>query len=439
MISLSDKSTLADSVDDFSLRQVPESALQSTGDLTLVRMGFTVSASDLLFGFTIGLYFNFWSAIWIALGYSAIVSVVSILMGIIGLRERTTFALSSRFSFGTQGSKLPSFIIAAIIAGFYGYILGITVDVFPALTPVTLIIYSVILGIVFLVISGLGFKKGLKWVGRIGVPLMLLLVVVADILTVQHAGGFSAIVTAVPKQAGKLGLLTILGLGVSKWMGGATVTPDLLRFARNTKSVVISTIGEFIVGNFGFNLLGLILGLGLGIADLGKAFSLIGISALALLAIFIQSVTVEMNELYAASLALSNVAGIKRFTSNAIVGVIGIVIGYIGVSQGIVASFLTWIGYISYALPAIPGIIIADYFVVQKMHYPKGLEGLPAVNWRAIATYAVSIIISLYVGIYLHDVFWHSLPLISFVIYLLLSIPQIQRNWSSTSTSSMSK
>ncbi|MEM3684537.1 MAG: hypothetical protein QXT39_02605, partial [Conexivisphaerales archaeon] len=155
-----ESSSFSDSVDDYSLKRVPETATQSTADIALVRMGFTVSASDLLFGYTIGLYFGFWQAIGIAFSYSLIISVISILMGFIGLRERTSFALSSRFAFGRNGSRLASLIMAVIIAGFYGYILGITVDIFPNLNSTTEIVYSVILGLVFLAISTLGFKRG---------------------------------------------------------------------------------------------------------------------------------------------------------------------------------------------------------------------------------------------------------------------------------------
>lgn len=433
------KGGLSESSDDFSLRKVPESSLQGTADIALVRMGFTVSSSDLLFGYTIGLYFAFWQAIGVAFTYSAIIAVVSILMGLIGFRERTSFALSSRFAFGREGSRLPSFIIAAIIAGFYGYIIGITVDVFPKGGNIALIGYSVILGAVFLIISGLGFKRGLKWVARVGVPLMVLLVVVADVATISYVHGFGAILSAVPKDAGKLGLPVIIGLGVAKWLGGATVTPDLMRFGKNQRAVYISTLMEFLVGNFGFNFLGLVLGLGLGVSDLGKAFGLLGISALAIVAFVIQSITVEMNELYAASLAVSNTFGIKRFTTNLAVGIIGIFIGWYGVSQGIITSFLTFIGYISYALPIIPGIMIADYFIVRKMHYPEGFEGLKPINWRAIAAFFVTLVINLYLGLYLKDTLWHSLPLISFFIYILLSIPQTMQSWSKASIATQAK
>ncbi len=420
---------VADKYDDYSLRTVPESQIKSTWDIALVRMGVTVSASDLVFGYTLGLYFTFTNALLIAVAYSAIIAVISILMGIIGVRERTTFALSSRFAFGREGSRLPSLVMAVIIAAFYGYILGITVDVFPKAGLAGQIGYSVGLGIIFLIISGLGFERGLKWVGRFGVPLMIILVVVAVIVTVSDAGGFGAIVNAVPQKAGAMALPAIIGLGVAKWLAGATITPDLLRFGRNTGTVVTTTVAEFFVGNLGFNLLGLILGLGLGASDLGIAFGLIGMTWLATIAFVVQSITVEMNELYAASLATSNAIGLRRTATNIIVGIIGIGIGFYGISQGIIASFLTFIGYVGYALPAIPAIIIADYFIVQRMRYPAGLSGLPAVNWRAIAAFFLTIGINLYLGLGAGDTLWHSLPLIGGVIYILLSIPQMRQTW----------
>jgi cytosine permease len=324
---------------------------------------------------------------------------------------------------------LPSIILALVIAGFYGYILGITVDVLPGLNPATEALYSIVLGVLFLAIAGLGFDKGLKWVARLGVPLMIVLVLVADWITIGHAGGFGAIVNATPAQAGQMALATILGLGVAKWLTGAVVTPDLMRFGKSGWAVVSTTVAEFIVGNFGFNFLGLLLGLGLGASDLGRAFGLIGVTVLASVAFLIQSFTVEMNELYAASLAVSNALGVKRFVTNAVVGLIGIVIAYWGVSQGIINSFLGFIGYVSYAVPPMAGIMIADYFVVQRMSYAAPLERVAPVNWRAIWAFVISVAISLYLGLALQDQLWHSLPLIGFVVYILFSIPQTMRAW----------
>ena len=58
-----------------------------------------------------------------------------------------------------------------------------------------------------------------------------------------------------------------------------------------------------------------------------------------------------MNELYAASVAASNAIGMRRTVTNVIVGIIGIGIGFYGISQGIIATFLTFIGYVGWATP----------------------------------------------------------------------------------------
>jgi cytosine permease len=278
-------------------------------------------------------------------------------------------------------------------------------------------------------VSALGFARGLKWIGRVGVPLMVVLVIVADAVTITHDHGFGAIVHARPALAGKISLAVILGAGIAKWTGGAAISADVMRFARSTRALFTSTAAEFLVGNFGFNLLGLILGLGLRSSDLGAALGLVGLTWLATVAFLVQGITVETNELYAASLASSNALGLSRRTSNIAVGVIGVIIGYIGLSHGATASFLTFINYISYALPAIPGIILADYFVVSRMRYRTALADLAAVNWRAVTAYIAAVALSLVTGLGLGDPVWRILPLFGFVIYLAVSIPQVAAAW----------
>lgn len=419
------------STEDYADGRVPESQTQRTWDISLVRMGLTVSASDLVFGYTIGLYFGFWQAVLISLVISLVIAVVSVGMGMIGFRERITFALTTRFAFGREGSRLPSLVMAVVIALFYGYILGITVAVFPGANNTGLqLVYCIVLGAIYLVISGFGFAKGLKWMGRIGVPLMVALVVVADILTITHAGGIGAILDAQPQKAGGIALAALVGSGISKWMAGATISADITRFGRSASSVWTTTFAEFVVGNFGFNLLGLILGLGLRTSDLGAAFGIIGLTWLASIAFFVQSVTVETNELYAASLATANGAGLSRRTTNLVVALLGVVIGFYGVSQGIIASFLTFIGYLGYALPVIPGIILVDYYVVHRMNYSMALDRLPAVNVRAVAAFFVTVALNIVTGL-MGDSFWHVLPLFGGVVYLLFSLPQTAAAWRS--------
>ena len=203
-----------------------------------------------------------------------------------------------------------------------------------------------------------------------------------------------------------------------------------MRFGRSPRALFASTAAEFLVGNFGFNLLGLILGLGLRSSDLGTALGLVGLTWLATVAFLVQGITVETNELYAASLASSNALGLSRRTSNIAVGVIGVIIGYIGLSHGATTNFLTFINYVSYALPRHPryhpGRLLHR---LPGMRYRTALADLPAVNWRAVTAYIAAVALSLLTGLDLGDPVWRILPLFGFVIYLVMSIPQVAAAW----------
>lgn len=93
--------------EEYAASELPASERRSTLSITLVRMGYTVSATDLLFGMSLGLYFNFWMAVYVALLSSIAICAVSILVGLIGQREGLTTALIARMTFGREGSRIP--------------------------------------------------------------------------------------------------------------------------------------------------------------------------------------------------------------------------------------------------------------------------------------------------------------------------------------------
>lgn len=416
--------------EEYAASELPASERRSTLSITLVRMGYTVSATDLLFGMSLGLYFNFWMAVYVALLSSIAICAVSILVGLIGQREGLTTALIARMTFGREGSRIPSLVIAIISVGFVGYSTAITVDVLPGHTHAYWLVYIIALSAIYTVLSSVGFAKGLTWVGRISVPLMIVAVLVAVIAAINHAGGWSHIVNGEPAQPGKLGIMTMIALGTAKWMQGATVSPDITRFAKRPGAVYTTTIAEFLVGNLGFNMLGIILGLAVGTGNMGAAFTTVGVGALASVAIFVQGFPHEVNNLYAGSLAGRNALDIPRLYVNLISGVLAAGLAYYGLTQGLLQSFLKYLGYLAYAMPLIPGIMIADYFFVRRGRYSHRVADAEAVNWRAVAAFAIGLGLNLYLGMVANDALWHTLPVIGFVLYLLFSWRQLMEAWS---------
>jgi cytosine permease len=416
--------------EEYAASELPASERHSTLSITLVRMGYTVSATDLLFGMSLGLYFDFWTALYVALLSSIAICAVSILVGLIGQREGLTTALITRMTFGREGSRIPSLVIAAISVGFVGYSTAITADVLPGKDHAYWLVYIVALSVAYTLLSSVGFAKGLTWVGRISVPLMIIAVLVAVVAAINHAGGWSQIVNGAPAQPGKLGIVTMIALGTAKWMQGATVSPDITRFAKGASAVYTTTIAEFLIGNLGFNLLGIILGLAVGTGNMGQAFNTVGVGALATIAIFVQGFPHEVNNLYAGSLAGRNALDIPRLYVNLASGVLAAALAYYGLTQGLLQSFLRYLGYLAYAMPLIPGIMIADYFFICRGRYSRQVADADAVNWRAVAAFVIGLGINLYLGLVTNDALWHTLPVIGFVLYLLFSWRQLMAAWS---------
>lgn len=423
--------TAVRATEEYAASELPESERRSTLSITLVRMGYTVSATDLLFGMSLGLYFPFWTAMGVTLVSSLAICVISILAGLIGQREGLTAALITRMTFGREGSRIPSLVIAAISVGFVGYSTAITADVLPGHSHAIWLIYIVVLSAVYTGLSTAGFARGLTWVGRISVPLMTVAVLVAVVAALSHAGGWSAIVNATPVHAGRMSIVTMIALGTAKWMQGATVSPDITRFARGPGAVYTTTIAEFLVGNFGFNLFGVVLGLAVGTGDMGAAFSTIGVGALGAIAIFVQGFPHEVNNLYAGSLAGRNALGIPRLHVNVLSGILAAALAWYGLTEGLLQSFLKYLGYLAYAMPLIPGIMIADYFFVQRGRYTTLVADAEAINWRAVWAFAIGLAINLYLGLVAKATLLYALPLIGFVLYLAFSWRQFAAAWSS--------
>jgi cytosine permease len=415
--------------EDYAASEVPTSEQRPTLSIALVRMGYTVSATDLLFGMSLGLYFDFWTALAVALLSSVAICIVSVLCGLIGQREGLTTALVTRLTFGREGSRIPAFVLAIIAIGFVGYSTAITASVLPGSSTEVRLAYVIILSAAYTFLSLVGFGKGLTWVGRISIPLMTVVVLIAATAAIVHAGGLNAILHAVPAQAGKASIVTMIALGTAKWIQGATVSPDITRFAKGPAAVYTTTVAEFIIGNFGFNLLGIVLSLAVPTSNMSQAFTTVGVGALAAVAVFVQGFPHEVNNLYTGSLAGRSALSIPRLYVNVAGGILVAALACYGLMQGVLQSFLVFLGYLAYVVPLIPGIMIADYFIVHRGRYPHRVADAEAVNWRAVVAFAIGLAINLYIGLVGGDSIWHTLPIISFVLYLVFSVRQIQAAW----------
>lgn len=113
--------TVAEKYDDYALERVPEKEKKHWFAIATMRFGQISALSQFLLGAALGFGMDFWTAFWaITLG-SVILELVSIFVGIAGMREGMSTTLLVRWAgFGKLGSLLVSFVIAISMIGWFG-------------------------------------------------------------------------------------------------------------------------------------------------------------------------------------------------------------------------------------------------------------------------------------------------------------------------------
>src|SRR5699024_797658 len=103
--------TIAEKFDDYSLSRVPMEERKHWLGIATMRFWQISALSQFLLGATLGFGMNFWTAFWaITLG-AVILEIVSILVGIAGMKEGLSTTLLVRWTgFGKLGAILVSLV-----------------------------------------------------------------------------------------------------------------------------------------------------------------------------------------------------------------------------------------------------------------------------------------------------------------------------------------
>lgn len=382
--------------EDFALAKVSDDARMSWFDISLNYTGFIIIPTGLMVGVMTAIHFPFWQAFWILAAGSALVTLNAILMGYIGYRERTSYALTTRFAFGDQGSRLPSGLLIITSQGWWVIQLLLIMTFFPDIAFWKAGVLLVFFGILMTVTTRTGLQKGMTWLNRLAIPAILILFAISIYRAINVAGGWDAVVSAPPSAPGGMGTVAAIIMVAALWINGSTVYPDVARYAKSGGGVVIGAIIAFSIGLFGLGLMGLIFYNSLAVEDFGPAFSKLGLTAFAFAIVFVQIWTTNQNQMYSSSLAMANAFRIKRTTCESILLVISLILA-VSLSvypfQSVFTGFLIFLGLF---LTPVPGIVFAEYYVRQGMKVPKRLEDLPVVNMIALSSYGLTVVINVF-------------------------------------------
>lgn len=355
---------------DYSLEAVPESARKGFWNMFFVMVGFTFFSASMSVGAKLGNGLDLSGFIWACIIGGVILSAYCGVLAFIGASTGMTMDLLCRRAFGTKGSYLSSFLLGFTQIGWFG--VGVAMFSIPAaeLLGVNEWVLTIIAGLLMTATAASGMK-GLEIVAYISVPLIVILGVYSMITAGVEGGGLAAIFG---QSAGKISLFTGVGYVIGSFISGGTATPNFIRFAKNRKVAVWTTVIAFFLGNTLMFCFGAIGGAFTGKEDIFYVMIAQGLAIPALIVLGANIWTTNNNALYTGGLGLANITGKPMKHLTWVAGIIGTALAI-----WLYYNFVGWLNILNCALPPIGMIVILDYFKNRSKYDGKHTEAV--VNW----------------------------------------------------------
>lgn len=365
----------------------------------------------------------FTGAIIVALVANPIAYLVLALVGYMGYKVGTSTMALTRPAFGIRGSFLPTALNTITFLGWA------VVNTFIAVISMSFIFkdllgwpaygepgstWPMILGIIFmsalnLVAVSLG-RKSIKIVERIGVALILILGIWITAI-VFKAHSFSDIISWKPPTESKMPFGTAIDIMAAFSLAWVLGIAEFTRYTRTTKAATIAPLLGACSSLIWFAFVGIVATIGAALStgtfdpnnsDPSTLVTNLGLGWVALIMIIVACITTNVVNLMAAGVSVTNVT--KKVKPLHSIWLVTIISGFLMLVPLYMASFLDtfmiFLEYIGMVLSALLGILVADYFFIQKKKYEVKeleLEGgkywyTNGVNVKAIAVWVIGVV-----------------------------------------------
>ncbi len=313
-----------------------------------------------------------------------VLSLMSIPAAIVGARTRLSSYMIIEHTFGYAGAKLINFGFALFLLGWY----AVTAELFGRtlfLAASELLgaqwpqwIYTVLSSVLVAVTTLYGFKA-IDRLALLAVPFLLLCLLAVVVLSLRSMGLEE--VAALP-ATGDLSMTTAVSAVIGAAIVGVVLTPDLTRYARNTRDCIVASF----VGQGGGMSIAYIAGM-IPVLVWGElepmAYMLaLGFGVIALCVLVFATWTTNVINLYStalASRASMPVGSYRLFVL--LMAVFGTGAALVGISDRLI-DFLVLMGLL---VPPIAGVYFADFFILGRRDFSGAhLDSRPALRVNAL-------------------------------------------------------
>ncbi|GAB3053455.1 cytosine permease [Virgibacillus ainsalahensis] len=371
----------------------------------------------------------FGGAIIVALVANPIAYVILAVVGYMGYKIGISTMALTRPAFGIKGSMLPTVLnmivfigwavvntfIAVISMSFiFGDLFGWAAFGEPGSTG-PMILGIIIMSLLNLIAVSLG-RKSIKVVERIGVVIILFLGIWMTVIVFQ-THPITDIMSWKPSAENKMPIGTAIDIMAAFSLAWVLGIAEFTRYTRTPKAATVAPLLGATTALIWFVFVGVVATIGVTLttgefnpdnSDPSSLVSSLGLGWVALLMIIVACVTTNVVNLMAAGVSVTNVT--KKIKPLHAIWVVTILAGFLMLIPLYMSSFLDafmgFLDYIGMALSALLGILIADYFFVQKRKYEVAQlerEGgkywyFKGVNIKAITIWIVGVIFYLVIN-----------------------------------------
>lgn len=312
-----------------------------------------------------------------------ILSVMSVPAAIVGARTRLSSYMIIEHTFGYVGAKFVNFWFGIFLLGWY----AVTAELFgrtlflAAGELTTFAIpewgYTVLSSALVTLTTVYGFKA-IDRLALIAVPFLVLALMAVVILSLQKTS-FSDLLLITGEG---IDMPTAISAVVGAAIVGVVLTPDLTRYARNTRDCIVAS---FLGQGGGMSIAyiaGMIPVLVWSELDPMTYMFLMGFGGIALLVLILATWTTNGLNLYGVSLSCRASIPIGNYRS---VTVFGGIAGTLAALGGIAENLIDFLVLMGLLVPPIAGVYLVDFFIFKRTDLSaEKLEQRPAFRTNAI-------------------------------------------------------
>ncbi|MCD8548474.1 MAG: cytosine permease [Aeromonadaceae bacterium] len=283
---------------DYPLSEVPNEARKGLLSTAVVLLGFTFFTATMWAGGSLGKAFSFGELMGVILLGNLLLGAYAATLAYIAAKSGLNSVLMGRLCFGEVGSKLSDVILGFTQIGWYAWGAATIVEVLvktTGLSPAWSTPLIIFFGLAFCITAMVGYR-GLDWLSRIAVPLMMLFILISMYTGLSQIGGLGGLMGQSPSE--QMSLASAITVIIGTFVSGGTQATNWSRFARTPKIAVLATLAAFFVGNGLMVLTGALGSLIYQQADIVDVMLAQGFVVLAVLMLFLNIWTTQDNTIY---------------------------------------------------------------------------------------------------------------------------------------------